>query len=147
MASLLLAAAAALWLLAGVAAIGVGVVATDWLVAQLPPLAIDVAAVGGASVALGIGFVTLAVLHAAVAFGSGGRRRWAVSSGILLSATMAVGLTALAVAAGTTLVRGTPAPALLGIAAVAALAGTVTYAWCVVSLVRLLAVIGTGRRS
>jgi hypothetical protein len=145
MASLLLAVAAAVWLLAGVAAIAVGLGGAAWLMAQLPPLTIDVAAVGGAAVAIGIGLVTVAVLHAAVAIGASAWRRWALSSGILLSGTMAVGLTALALAAGTTLVRGSPAPALLGAAAIAAFGGAAGYAWCAVRLVRMLAIIGPGR--
>jgi hypothetical protein len=145
MASLLLALAAAAWLLAGVFAIAIGLGGAGWLVARLPPLTIDVAAVGGAAVAIGIGLVAVAVLHAVVAFGASARRRWAVSAGLLLSATMAAGFTALALAAATTLVRGSPAPALLSIAAVAAVGAVAGYAWCAVRLVRMLAVIGPRR--
>jgi hypothetical protein len=144
MASLLLAVAAAVWLLAGVVVIAVGLGGAPWLMAQLPPLSIDAAAVGGAAVAIGIGLVGIAVFHVAVAMGVRAMRRWAVSSGVLLSATMAVGLVAVALAAGTTLARGSPAPWLLGAAAGTAVAGAAGYAWCAVRLVRMLATFGPG---
>lgn len=144
MASLLLAVAAAVWLFAGVVAVAIGLGGAAWLTAQLPPLSIGVAAVGGAAVAIGIGLVAVAVLHAAVAIGASRRWRWAVSGGILLSATMAVVLLALSLAAATTLMRGSPAPGLLAVAVGAALAGALAYAWCAVRLVRLLAVVGLG---
>jgi hypothetical protein len=142
MPSLLLAVAAAIWLVAGIAVIAIGVGGAAWLVTQLPPVAIDVAAVGGAAVAIGFGLVAVAMLHAVVAMGAGRGRRWAVSGGVLLSATMTVGLAALALAAGTTLVRGSPAPALLGAGVVAALGGAIAYGWCAVRLVRALATVG-----
>ena len=144
MPSLFLAVAAAIWLVAGVAVIAIGLGGAAWLVTQLPPLAIDVGAVGGAAVAIGIGLVAVAILHAVVAMGARARRRWAVSGGVLLSATMVVVLAALALAGGTTLVRGSPTPELLGAGVVAALVGAIAYGWCAVRLGRALATLGVG---
>jgi hypothetical protein len=140
MASLLLAVAAVVWLIAGVAGIGIGLAGAGWLMDQLPPLTIGADAVGGAAVAFGGALLVLAILHAVVAVGAGARRRWAVSSGILLSATMSIALVAAALAAATTYVRGSPAPVLVATGAAAAIGGAAVYGWCAVRLVRMLGV-------
>jgi hypothetical protein len=142
MAGLLLEVGATVWLLAGLAAIGLGARGAGWLMSQLPPLAIDVSALGGAVVAIGAALVAVGVLQAVVAAGLRARRRWAVAGGVLLSATLAVALFGLAAAAATTLVRGSPSPALLAIAGIAAFAGVGLYAWCAAQLIDAMRIAG-----
>ena len=144
MASLLLWLGAAIWLIAGSAAIGLGLLGATWLMDQLPPLSIDVAALGGAVVALGAALVGIALLQALMAAGLRATRRWALAGGVLLSATLAVALLALAAAAVTTLVRGSPSPVLLAIAGMAAFGGAALYAWCAVQLVAAMRVAAVG---
>lgn len=147
MSIVVLALGAAIWLVAGLAAVGIGLVGAGWLMAQLPPLAIDVAALGGAAVAIGAGLVIIAFLHAAIAIGLRAVHRWARAGGVLLSATLAVALLALAAAAVTTVVRGSPSPIILAAAGLAALGGAVLYAWCAVRLVSAMRVAGIGSAS
>jgi hypothetical protein len=135
---LLLGVATAVWLLGGVAALWIGLAHGQWLMAQLPPLAIDVAALGGAVVAIGAALVTIAILHAVTVVGLVAPDRWALSVGVLLSTSLMIGLFALATAAGTTLLAGSPNPILLMLAGAGALGGAVLYGWCAVRLVRAI---------
>lgn len=111
------------WLVAGMAAAGVGVFGAAWLHAQLPPIYIDAAALGGGLTAVGVLLATIGVAQAAVLVALGSGRRPAQSVAILLTATLAATLLvgAVAAATGAATVPALAAP-LLAVAVVAALA-------------------------
>ena len=133
--SLLLAAAAA-WIAAGAAGIGVGLVGAPTLQRILPPLAIDLDALRGAVTAVSIGVIAIGAAHACVVAGlrRGGRR--VLSAALLLSGFLSALLLALAAASATTAVA-TPASALaFGAAAGGALVGSLGYGAVVGLLLR-----------
>lgn len=133
--SLLLAAAAA-WIAAGAAGVGVGTVGATTLQRILPPLAIDLDALRGAVTAVSLGVLTIGAAHAAVVVGLRGGGRRARSAALLLSGFLLALLLALAAASATTAVT-TPASALLfGAAALGAAVGAIGYGVIVALLVR-----------
>lgn len=67
--------------------------------AQLPPVAIDAAAVGGALFALGFGSVALGLAHLVVVAGVRRRAGWATTATVVLAATLSMLWLAAAVAA------------------------------------------------
>lgn len=120
---------------AGVVTILISTSAIGQLTSWLPPLAIDDAALGGAILALGLGFIAVAALHVAVLFGL--RARWGLAwtVGVLLTIGMAATLVALAAASATS-AAATPERALafLGATIGAALAAA-AYAVAAIELV------------
>jgi hypothetical protein len=129
-------AGAIAWSALGLGGIGLGVWGASWLHAQLPPIVIDAAALGGGITAVGVSMFGLGLAHAVVLAGLRRDQRWARSAAVLLSATLAVALLALAAAAASSAVSfPTTAPPLLAGAAIAAIAAG-GYAWCLALLVR-----------
>ncbi len=113
-----------LWLVAGLAGIGVALLGVDALLDMLPPLAIDADAVARTLAALAIGAALVGLAHLVVARGLRRDGSWAVSGGILLAAGAAIAFGALAAAAVTSGVAGT----LTVIGAVAAACGAMLAA-------------------
>ena len=133
--SLLLAAAAA-WLAAGAAGVGVGTIGATTLQRMLPPLAIDLDALRGAVTAVSFGVLAIGAAHAAVVASLRGGGRRARSAALLLSGFLSALLLALAAAGATTAVA-TPASALVfGATALGALVGAIGYGVIVALLVR-----------
>ncbi len=138
MARTILIAGAVAWLLAGIVGLGLAVMGTDWLRSRLPPLAIDVEALGGALTAMAIGLIVLSAAHIAVVVGLRRERHWACSAGVLLASVLAAASLGLAAAAISSAAReaGYALP-LIGAALVATL-GTAGYALVAVTLAREL---------
>ncbi|MGH2356759.1 MAG: hypothetical protein ACRDGJ_01950 [Candidatus Limnocylindria bacterium] len=133
---------AAVWSIVGVGGLGLGTMGAGWLHALLPPVVIDAAALGGGVTAMGASILGIGLAHAAVLAGLRRDQRWARSAALLLAATLAVGLLALAAAAATSAVTFPElAPGLLAGAAVAVI-GAGAYAACLAWLMRR---IGPGR--
>jgi len=129
---------AVIWLLGGIVGTGIAAFETNWLQSLLPPLAIDIEALGGALVAMALAMVAIGLVHVVVVTGLHRERRWARSSGVLLASVLAAALLGLAAAAVSSAVREPPyAPPLIA-AAVAATMGTVAYALAVGRLAREL---------
>lgn len=106
---------AALWLLAGIAGIGLAVAGRDWLLHALPPLAIGAEALGGAVSAFSVGLLLVAVAHVATLIGLQRAAAWSYSAAILLAGVLAAALLTLAVAALTSAAaEPAGAPALIG---------------------------------
>jgi hypothetical protein len=122
-ARLVLTVGAVAWLLLGAAGIGLAVAGREWMIAVLPPLAIDADALGGALTAMASGLVLVGAAHLGVVVGL--RRGWrsARSAGVLLASLLSIACLALAAAAVSSALRE-PAYALglIGAALVAALA-------------------------
>lgn len=128
--------AAAAWSALGLGGIALGIAGAEWLYAQLPPILIDAAALGGGVTAIGVSLLAVGLAHVVVLAGLRRDQRWARSAALLLAATLGIALVALAAAAATSAVTFPPlAPALLA-AALAALIGAAGYAWCAAWLVR-----------
>ncbi len=138
MARTILIAGAVAWLLAGIVGLGLAVMGTDWLRSRLPPLAIDVEALGGALTAMALGLIVLSGAHIAVVVGLRRERHWAASAGVLLASVLAAASFGLAVAAISSAAReaGYALP-LIGAALVATL-GTAGYALVAAQLAREL---------
>jgi hypothetical protein len=135
MARTILRIGAALWLVAGLAGIGVAAVGTDWLLGLLPPLAIGGEALARAVATLSVALAAVGLAHLGVLRGLS-RGPWGRSAAILLAAFLAAALLSLSAAAITSAVaQPEAAPALVAgcIAAVAAAAG---YSLAVVDVVR-----------
>jgi hypothetical protein len=127
--ALLLASAGVLLLLICAAGVVAGLLFAERLFGLLPPVTIDAAAVGGATVALGIATGLLGVIHLALAVALRQGVHVAAVPSIVLCAAMAVLALAWAVAALVSAASGSaPAVAMLaagiGLALVAA-----AYAW------------------
>jgi hypothetical protein len=120
---------------AGVIAIIMSVSAVSQLKAWLPPLSIDDAALGGAILALGLGFLVVAAVHAAVILGLRASSHVARVAGVLLTIGMGATLVALAASSATS-AAATPdrALAFLGATLGAALAAA-AYAVAAIELV------------
>jgi len=130
------------WSAAGLGGIGLGTFGARWLHAQLPPVVIDAAALGGGVTAIGASILALGIAHLAVLGGLRREQRWARSAAMLLVGTLAVALLGLTAAAATSAVTfPSAAPAFLAGAAMAAI-GAAGYGWCLAWLVRR---IGPGR--
>lgn len=85
----------------GFVAIGISLVGLGQLKSLLPPLAITDAALGGAVLAIGLGLLAVAAIHATVLMGLRARRRVAWTGGVLLTIGMGATLVALAAASAT----------------------------------------------
>lgn len=127
MARTLLLAATIVWLVAGAVGLGIGLLGSGGLQQILPPLAIDLAALGGAVVAVASGVLVVGALHALVVVGIRAGMPAARSAALLLAATLAALLFALAAASATSAVTVPErAPSFLA-ASVAALIGAAAY--------------------
>jgi hypothetical protein len=101
----LLLAATIVWLVAGVTGIVVGLTSAAGIQRMLPPLVIDVAALGGAVVAVGFGILAVGLVHGGVLVALRAGYPLAPSAALLLSVTMTTLMVALAAAAATSAVR------------------------------------------
>jgi hypothetical protein len=135
MARALLLAATIVWLVAGAAGIVIGMVGATGIHRLVPEVTIDSAAIGGAAVAVAVGVLALGVAHGVVLAGLRAGHPFASSAALLLCATMATVLLALAVAAATTSVTAPAQGPSFLLAAVAALAGAVAYGVAAAQLV------------
>lgn len=135
MARAILLAGAALWLVAGLAALAVAALATPQLERLLPPLAIDTDALRGTVVALGVALAAVGVIHIVVLAALRARRRWGSTVAILLGALLAASLVALGAAAATSAVRSPEAALPLLAGAVGAGVAACAYAVLVARLV------------
>jgi hypothetical protein len=123
----LLLGAAIVWLIAGAVGIGIGLLGAAELQRLLPGLAIDLAALGGAVVAVASAILAVGVLHATVVVGLRVGNRLARTVALLLAATLCTLLVTLAAAALTTAVTvPDQAPVFLG-AGLAAVVGAGVY--------------------
>lgn len=104
MARTLLLAAAIVWLIAGAIGIGIGLMGAPGLQRILPPLVIDVAALGGAVVAVGFGVLAIGIVHVAVVVALRALQCFARSAALLLAITMTTLMLVLAAAAATSAV-------------------------------------------
>jgi uncharacterized membrane protein YozB (DUF420 family) len=123
------------WSLGFVAALAVAIFGVEALLALLPPLQIDTAAVSGAVTAVAAGFALAAVTHLAVLTGL--RRRWrrAWSAAILLASLLAAVFVALAAASLTSAVAQPTLALALSLAGAGATAVALGYALATVRLV------------
>ena len=138
MARTVLGGGAVAWLVVGAAGIVLAAAGRDWMIAVLPPLAIDADALGGALAAIASVLILVGAAHLAVMVGL--RRGWrsALSAGALLASVLSVVCLALAAAAASSALRE-PAYALgLVGAGVAAVVAAVAYGLATVHLVREL---------
>jgi hypothetical protein len=128
---------AAVWILAGLAGIGVAALAVDWLIGLLPPLAIGPEALARAVATLSVALIAVGVAHVGALRGLRAAR-WGPSAAILLCAFLAVGLLSVSAAALTSAVSqpGAALPLVLG--SLAALAAAAGYGLAVADLVREL---------
>ena len=126
---------AAAWLLLAI----VGAVATigfrTALLSALPPLAIDADALGGVLAAMAGASLAVGLVHAGVAAGLGGNRRWARSAGALLASVLAVTFLALAATAVTSALREPGSAPILAIGAVCAVLVATGYGLSVARLI------------
>ena len=138
MARTVLTIGAVVWLLVGATVFVLAAVGTRWLLARLPPLAIDADALGGALTALALTLVATGTAHLFVVAGLREGRRWARSAGALQAAVLAVVCVGLAATAISSAFReSASALPLLGAAAVAGSAAT-AYVLAAVQLAREL---------
>ena len=92
------------WLIAGMVGLGIGLMGAARLQQLLPELTIDLAALGGAVIALACGLIVVGLLHGLVVAGMRAGLASARSAALLLAATLALGLIALAAASATSAV-------------------------------------------
>ena len=135
MARTLLVAAAVVWVVAGVVGIGIGLVAASDLQRALPPLAIDLSALGGAVVAMSAALLAVGLLHGLALAGMRRGLRVARSAATVGAAALAVLFVALSAAAATSAVDVPDRAVLLVLAALAALAAAFSYGAVAVLLV------------
>lgn len=129
---------AAAWLLVGTGIMGVAVLGTEWLLARLPPLAIDADALGGALTAMAVGMLALGAAHIVLVIGLARGARWARSAGALVASVLAAVLLGLAAAAVSSSLREAAyALPLIGSALLAAV-GMLAYLLVAVRLAREL---------
>jgi len=127
--AMLLAAAGLVLLLICAAGVGAGLLLAERLFALLPPVTIDAAAVGGATVALGLAIGLLGVAHLLLAIGLRRGVRLVVVPSIVLCAAMAVLSLAWAVAALVSAASGSAPPAAMLVAGIGLLLVAAAYAW------------------
>jgi hypothetical protein len=126
------------WLMIGILGIGLAMFGRAWLLSQLPPLAIDADALGGALTAMALLVVGIGGAHLGVLVGLGRGWRWVWSAGALLASVLAALLLGLAATAISSALRETAyAAPLLGAACLAVL-GMLGYALVAVRLAREL---------
>jgi hypothetical protein len=104
MARTVLLAGMVVWLVAGMVGLGVGLMGTASLQRLLPMLTIDLAALGGAVIAVACGLLAIGVAHGVVVAGLRAALPSARSAALLLSATLSVLLLGLAAASATSAV-------------------------------------------
>ena len=92
-------------LLAGLVAATLGLLAAAWLRSLLPPVVIDVAAVGGAAFALGLSVATTGAVQLVVAVALRRPGRWVDAAAVAITGLLAGLLIALAAAAMTEAAR------------------------------------------
>lgn len=118
----------------GAAAAVIGATASTWIASLLPPVAIDAAAVGGATSALGFGMLSVGVLQIGLALALGRPSRWAMPAATAVGALLGATFVSLAVAAFTSAVSASlPWLVLVGAGLVVVAAG---YGIACVALVR-----------
>ena len=127
MARTLLLAATIVWLVAGVVGIVIGLTSAAGLQRMLPPLVIDVAALGGAVVAVGFGILAVGLVHAVVLAALRAGHPLAPSAALLLAITMTALMLALAAAAATSAVTVPDRTLAWLVATAAALAAASAY--------------------
>ena len=127
MARRILVAGAVAWLALAALGVAVAIGWREWLIAALPPLAIDADAVGGAITVISIGAFGIGAAHASIAAGVARRRRWALSAGALLASVLGTGFLALAAAAATSAFRESNLAIALGALAVVAGLAAASY--------------------
>ena len=125
----LLAAAGMLLLLICAAGVAAGLLFAERLFALLPPVTIDAAAVGGASVALGLAIGLLGVVHLVLAIGLRRGVGLVAVPAIVLCASMAVLSLAWAVAALVSAASGSAPPAAMLLAGMGLLLVAAAYGW------------------
>jgi hypothetical protein len=135
MARSVLLAATIVWVIAGAVGIGIGLLGSTSLQRLLPPLAIDLAALGGAVVAVGFAVLAVGLVHALVLIGLRARHPAGRSAALLLSATLSALLLALAAASATSAVTVPDRAPVFVTACAAALVGVVAYGLVTVLLV------------
>ncbi len=114
---------------AGIAGVAVGLLIPDRLEALLPPVAVDAAAIGGASVALGVLLLAAGLVQATVGLLLG-RGDWAHAAGAVILGLLGALLLAVAVAMLTEVGAGAPAWLVapgLALASLALLYGTAAW--------------------
>ena len=125
----ILAAAGAVLVLGGMAAVAVGWFNPHLISDQLPPEGpIDAAAVGGAAVALGVAIVLLGMAHMVTAAALRRGISVAPTAAVLLAATMAVLSLGFAIAALVSIASGAAPPVLMLPAAIGLTAALIAYA-------------------
>jgi hypothetical protein len=135
MARTVLLAATIVWLAAGAIGIVIGLLGSTGLQRLLPPLAIDLAALGGAVVAVSVGILAVGVAHVVIVLGLRAGHSAARSAALLLAATLSALLVALAAASATSAVTVSErAPSFIA-ACAAALVGVAAYGLVIVQLV------------
>lgn len=134
---ILLLVAGGILALAGIAGLAIGLFLAAWLYSLLPPVTIDAPAVGGATTAVGVVLLLLAVAHVAAAAGLARGLPAMLTAAVVLSAAMSLLALGWAVAAAVSAASGSgppgtmlPAAAGLGLAAGA-------YAWIAIRLIGL----------
>lgn len=135
MARTVLLAAAIVWLMAGAVGIGIGLLGSTGLQRLLPPLTVDLAALGGAVVAVAVGVLGVGVAHAIIILGMRAGHPAARSAALLLAATLSVLLLALAAASVTSAVTVPDRAPSFVAACAAALVGVAAYGLVTVLLV------------
>ncbi|HET6744666.1 MAG TPA: hypothetical protein VFH90_02325 [Candidatus Limnocylindria bacterium] len=126
---LLLAVVAGLLAIAGVVGILIGVRFAAWLYSLLPPVLIDVDAVGGAATATGILLLLLAAVHALAAIGLKRRYPRALTPVAVLAASMSLLAIGWAVAALVSAASGSGPPAAMLPAGIGLVLLALAYAW------------------
>jgi hypothetical protein len=134
----ILTAAGALLLLLGVGGVMAGTLFADRLYALLPPeVTVDAAAVGGGTVALGVGVGVLGAIHLALGLALWRAVVAASVPAIVLSAAMAVIALGWAAAALVSAVSGTGLPAAMLPAGIGLLLVAAAYGWAASVLIGL----------
>jgi hypothetical protein len=131
----LLVATGVAWLLAGLGALILAALGTERLEAALPPLVIDTDALRGTIVAVGVGLLAVAAVHAVVIVGLRAGSRLAGTAAILMAALMTMLLVALAAAAAAGAAADPSRAGLFLLASLGAAAGAVAYGVITASLV------------
>jgi hypothetical protein len=129
------------WLLLAVAGLGAALVGQTTLLDLLPPLAIDVDALGGVLAVMAAGSLVVGLAHVAIVVGLTRDARWARTSGILLASVLAVAFLALAATAVTSAVRESASAPILAGGAVGAAAVAAAYG---LTASRLVIELGSG---
>ena len=124
------------WFVLGAVGVALAVAGREWIVATLPPLAVDTDAIGGALTAVALAALAVGAAHLAIAAGLAGDRRWARSAGILLASMMALAFLGATAAAASSAVRESALVLPLGASAVVAGLAVIAYGLTAVLLVR-----------